>query len=197
MQKVDDSLELVLGADRNVHGDALVGELGTKRLEHAVEVGALAVEHVHEDDPREPALLGALPVPRGLDLDAHHGAHGEERTLDDAQRRDGVALKAGVARRVDQVDLAALPLHVADRRGERHLAPLLVVVPVADGRAGLDGAEPIRGAGLEEQRLDERRLPRPAMTDDGDVADLPRLEWHALALCATRWPRIDAWRRGL
>jgi hypothetical protein len=89
-------------------------------------------------------------------------------------------VKTGVSGGVDQVDLSALPLHVADRRGERHLAALLVVVPVADGRAGLDCAQPIRGAGLEEERLDERRLPRSAMTDHGDVADLPRLEWHAL-----------------
>jgi len=27
-------------------------------------------------------------------------------------------------------------------------------------------------AGLEEERLDERRLSRPAVTDDADVADL-------------------------
>ena len=155
MKKVDDSLELVLAADRNVHGDALFGELGAKCLEHAIEVRALAIEHVHDDHPREPSLVGALPVPRGLNLDAHHRTHGEERTLDDTQRSDGVALKAGVARRVDQVDLAALPLHVADRRGERHLAPLLVVVPIADRRAPFDGAESIRGTGLEEQRLDE------------------------------------------
>ena len=40
----------------------------------------------------------------------------------------------------------------------------------------LDRPEPVRRAGLEEQRLDERRLPGPAVADDGDVADLARLE---------------------
>src|SRR6185437_12829204 len=114
VQKIDDSLEVMLDADRNVHGDALVRELRTNGLEHAVEVSPLTIEHVHDDHTRETRRLGSLPVPRSLDLDAHHGAHGEERTLDDSQRCDGGALETGVARRVDEVDLAALPLHVAD-----------------------------------------------------------------------------------
>ncbi len=84
--------------------------------EHAVEVGALAVEHVHEDDARQPELLGAVPHARGVHLDAHHAGDDDERAFDDAQRRDRVGLEAGVARRVDQVDLAALPLEVAERR---------------------------------------------------------------------------------
>ena len=54
-------------------------------------------------------------------------------------------------------------------------ALVLVLVPVGDGRARLDRPEPVHLAGLEEQRFDERRLARPAMTDDGDVADLPWL----------------------
>ena len=54
-------------------------------------------------------------------------------------------------------------------------ALLLVLVRVGDRRARLDRAEPVDLAGLEEERLDEGRLPRPAVTDDGDVADLPWL----------------------
>ena len=175
VQQVDDALELVLHADRDVHGDALVRELLAQRVEHAEEVGPLAVEHVHEDDAREVGLFGARPVARRLHLDAHHRADDEERSLDDAERRDGVTLEAGVTGRVDQVDLASLPLEVADGRGERHLPPLLVLVPVADRRARLDVAEPIRRPRLEQQRLEERRLSRPAVSDDGDVADLARL----------------------
>src|SRR2546426_3646239 len=44
------------------------------------EVGALAVEHVHDHDPRKVVLVRALPRPGGLDLDAHHGARSEEHT---------------------------------------------------------------------------------------------------------------------
>src|SRR5581483_471951 len=78
--------------------------------------------------------------------------------------------------RVDEVDLAALPVEVEERAGERHRAPVLVLVPVGDRAALLDRAEPRRLSRLEEQRLHERGLPDPAVTDDGDVADLPGLE---------------------
>ena len=71
--------------------------------------------------------------------------------------------------------LRLLPVEVAERGRERHLPLLLVLVPVRDRRARLDRAEPVDRAGLEEQRLDERRLARAAMADDGDVADLPGL----------------------
>ena len=37
----------------------------------AEEVGALAVEHVHEDQPRQALLVGAAPEALGVDLDAH------------------------------------------------------------------------------------------------------------------------------
>src|SRR5207244_9616298 len=87
----------------------------------------------------------------------------------------------GVARRVDQVDLAALTLEMRERSGERHLPALLVLVPVADRRSRFDGAETVDRACLEEHRLEEGGLTRPAMSDDGDVADLPGL-LHQLLL---------------
>jgi hypothetical protein len=51
VQQVDDARDLVLGADRQLDRDAAVGQLSAHRLEHAEEVGALAVEHVHEQEP--------------------------------------------------------------------------------------------------------------------------------------------------
>src|SRR5262249_36785008 len=131
-----------------------------------------------EDDARETLLLGALPLPRRLHLDPHDRADCEERALDDLQGRDRIALEARVAGRVDEVDLPLLPLEVADRRGEGHLPLLLVVVPPGDSRPGLDRAEPIRRAGLVQQCLDDRGLARPTVPDNGDVADLPRLDCH-------------------
>src|SRR5204863_112143 len=83
---------------------------------------------------------------------------------------------------VDQVDLAALPLEMAERGGQRHLPLVLVVVPVAGRIAGLDRAEPVDRAGLEEHRLDERGLTRRAVADDGDVADLSGLDGHLAGL---------------
>src|SRR4029079_3338003 len=83
-------------------------------------------------------------------------------------------LETRVAGRVDEVQLAVLPLRVADRSGQRHLALLLVLVPVADARPLLDCAEPVGRAGLEEHGFDEGRFARPPMADHSDVTDLPR-----------------------
>ena len=44
--------------------------------------------------------------------------------------------------------------------------------------------EPVGRLRLEEQRLDERRLARPAVADDGDVADLPGFDGHQVLLAA-------------
>ncbi len=155
VEEVDDSRQLVLAADRQLDRDAAVGELLPRRLEHAEEVGALTVEHVHEEHTRELLLLGALPDARGVDLDPHHAAENDDDSLDDPQRRERVGLEAGVARRVDEVDLAVLPLEVAERARQGHPPALLVLVPVRDRRPLLDAAEPIRLPGLEEQRLEK------------------------------------------
>ena len=159
-------------ADRKLDRDAAVGQLLPRRPEHAEKVGALAVEHVDEENARELLLLGALPHARGVDLDSHHAAEHDDDALDDAQRRERVGLEARVARRVDQVDLPVFPLEVAERAREGHRALLLVLVPVRDRRPLLDATEPVDLLGLVEQRLDERRLPDAAVAGDCDVANL-------------------------
>ena len=202
MQDVDDPGQLVLAADREVDGDAALGELLLELAECAEEVGALAVEHVHEDEAREPELLGALPHPAGADLDAHHPADDDERALDHAQRRPRLALEARVARNVDQVQLPSLPVGVRERERDRHLPALLVVVPVGDRRARVDRAEAVQLTGLEEHRLDERGLAGAAVADDGDVANLsglecghaggpPRLSWVREANPSRATPRAE------
>src|SRR2546421_2923689 len=165
-----------------MNGDAPRGELVAESLQRPEEVGALAVEHVHDHDARKVVLLRALPGAGGLHLDAHDGTDGNERALDYPERGDHVALETGVARGVDQVDLAALPLDVAEGSRQRHLAVVLVVVPVAGRATGLDRAEPVDRAGLEEHRLDQRRLARGAVADDGNVADLSGLDRHLVRL---------------
>ncbi len=63
VQEIDDSADLVLDSDRQVHGDRSGRERVPDLLEHAEEVGALAVEHVHEEDAGEPELLRPGPRP--------------------------------------------------------------------------------------------------------------------------------------
>jgi hypothetical protein len=180
----------VLGADRQVHRDAALRQLLLARAQRPEEVGALAVEHVDEDEPREAELLRPLPDARRPHLDAHDAAEDDERTLDYPQRAPRLALEARVAGHVDQVQLPVLPLRMRERERDRERALLLVVVPVRDGRARVDRAEAVQLAGLVEQRLDEGRLAGTAMADDGDVAQLSGLEHgHACFLLGSRGTR--------
>ena len=89
-------------ADRELNRDAAVGELGPNSVEHAEEIGALAIEHVHEDHARELVLVGALPHARSAHLDAHDGGQNDERAFDDAERGEGIRLEARIARAVDR-----------------------------------------------------------------------------------------------
>jgi hypothetical protein len=110
VDEVDHATDLVLGADRDLGGHDVRAEGTLQGLEGAEEVGTLAVEHVHEDHPGEVELLGALPQARGVDLDAHHGVDHEDRRLADPQGAEGVGHEARLARGVDEVDLALVPL---------------------------------------------------------------------------------------
>ena len=94
VKEVDDARQLVLDADRQANGNAACRELLVELTERAVEVGALTVEHIHEDDAREAARIRALPDPSRPDLHAHDGAHEHERSVGHGQACDRVALKA-------------------------------------------------------------------------------------------------------
>ena len=85
-----------------------------------------------------------------------------------------VAGEVDVARGVDEVDLVALPLEGGHRQRERHLAGTLLLIEVRDGVAVLDGAESLDLPRPEQEGLGQRGLPRPAVTDEGDVPDLVR-----------------------
>ena len=172
VQEVDDPRQLMLGADRQMDRDALGGELRLERLESPEEARALTVEHVHEEDAGEAELVRALPDAARVHLHTHDAAQDDQRALDDAHRRDRVPLKARVARSVDQVDLAVLPVRMRHGGGQGHTALVLVVVPVGHRRASLDRAEPVHGTALEEHRLDERGLSGAAMAGDDDISDL-------------------------
>ncbi len=134
-KQVDDSLQLLLLADRNLDGNAALRELRLEACERRVEVGALSVEHVHAENAGDPEPFAPLPEAGRLHLDPGDCRDDHDRTLDDVERSERVGLESRVARRVDQVDLPALPFEMAEGRGERHLAPLLLLFPVGDRRA--------------------------------------------------------------
>ena len=70
VDQVDDPPDLVLGADRDLGRDDVRAERRLEPLQRGEEVGALAVEHVDEDESRKAGGGGPVPEPVGPDLDA-------------------------------------------------------------------------------------------------------------------------------
>ena len=118
-EEVGDAAEVGLGADRQLERRDAGAEPVAELVERALEAGALAVELVDEDHPRHAEPGGLAPDRLGLHLDAVDRAHHEHGQVDDPQRGPHVAEEVGVAGRVDQVDLVALPLERRHRERER------------------------------------------------------------------------------
>ena len=171
VDQVDDPADLVLRADRDLGRDHVLAERRLQALQAAEEVGALAVEHVHEHEPSEALLVGTAPEAIGLHLDPHHRVDDEHRRVDDPQRGERVGDEARLAGRVDHVHLAPVVLERGHRGPDRHPAGLLVGLEVADGRAVGHRAEPVDDPGLEQDRLGEARLATATMADEGHVAN--------------------------
>jgi hypothetical protein len=181
VDEVDHAAALLLAAHRDLGRHDVLPERGLERLERAVEVGPLTVEHVDEQHPRDVMLGGDLPQPARADLDAHHAVDHEDRRLADAQRAERVGDEARLAGRVEQVDLAPGPLEGAERRRDRHLAGLLVGLGVGGGRAFGHTAGPSQHPGLKQQRLVQRGLAGSAMADEGHIANRFRAVRHAIS----------------
>ncbi len=80
--------------------------------EHVVEVRVRFVHRIDHDHLRDAAIARALPHALGADADAVLRIHHHERKIDDPQRRQRLAEKIEIARRVDDVQLFAEPLRV-------------------------------------------------------------------------------------
>ena len=171
VDQVDDAAHLVLRPDRDLRRHCVRAEGLLERVERPEEVRALAVEHVHEQEPRKPLLVGALPEPLGVDLDTHHRVHDDHGRVHDAKRPEGVGDERRLAGRVDQVDLAIRVLERRHTGANRHRALLLVLLEIGHRRAVIDLPQAVDDPGLEQECLAEAGLPTPPMTDQRNVAN--------------------------
>ena len=171
VDQVDDAAHLVLRTDRDLGGGDVVAEGALQRLEGAKEVGALAVEHVDEDESRQALVVGPLPEPVGVHLDPHHSVDDDNRGIGDAQGGDCVGDEARIAGGVDQVDLPPVVVEGGDGGSDRHLPLLLVGLEVRGRAPVLHTTQPVDHPGLEEQGLVKRGLAAAAVADQGDVSN--------------------------
>ena len=169
----------MLEPDRDLCGHDMRAERRLQRIQRAKEVGALAVEHVDEDQPRDVQLLGAPPEALRRNLHPHHRIDDEDRRLAYAQGTERIGDERGIAGRVEEVDAAFVPLEGVQGDADRHPPRLLVRIVVRDRRAVGDRAQPRRRPGLEEQRLEQGGLAARPVSDEGHVANPIRRLVHA------------------
>ena len=115
---------------------------------------------------------GALPDRVGADLRTGHRVDQDQRAVGDPGGLGDFAVEVGVARRVDQVDLVALPLQRRHGQAHRHLALELFRIEVGGRVAVVDRAHSRDGPRAKQQCLAQRRLSRATMREQADITQL-------------------------
>src|SRR6476661_1381776 len=175
VDEVDDTEEVVLGTDRELHDERLRAEAVLDRLHREVEVGAELVHLVDEADARHVVLVGLAPHRLGLGLDALLAVEHRDRAVEDAQRALDLDREVDVPGGVDDVDLVAVPGALRRGRRDGDAALLLLLHPVHRGRAVVDLTDLVVDTGVEEDALGRRGLARVDVRHDPDVAGLGEL----------------------
>ena len=135
----------------------------------AVRVGLRQVDLVHDGDDLEPVLDREIRVRERLRLDPLRRVDDEERALARLERARDLVGEVDVARRVDQVELVALPRDAHGLRLDRDAALALEIHRVE--QLGAHVALDDRLGDLEDA-VGERRLAVVDVRDDREVADL-------------------------
>ena len=173
--QVNDALELVFRANRQLNRDGVALQLAADLRQRLLEVRADAVHLVDEADARHAVLVGLAPHGFRLRLHTRDGVEHGDGAIEDAQRALDFNREVDVAGRVDDVDAVLFP--ETRRRGGRNgdAALLLLLHPVHDGRAFVHFTDLVRDAGIEQDAFGRRGL---AGINVGHDADVPRtFEW--------------------
>ena len=169
VDEVDDALEGVLAADRQLDRDRVRAEALTDRLDAAPEVRAGPVELVDEAEAWHAVAVGLAPDRLGLGLHACDGIEDDDRTIEHAQAAFDLDGEVHVPGRIDDVDAVLLPEAGRGRGGDRDAALLLLGHPVHRRRALVDLAELVDLVRVEQDPLGDGRLAGVDVRDDADV----------------------------
>ena len=161
----------ITAAGGQIQRQALGPERFAQLLQHVGAVRIAAVDLVDDDQAAQFALARKLHQPLRERIDAAHRAHHDGHRLDRLEHRQRLAEEVRVAGRVDDVDVHALVVEAADGGVERVLQALLLRIEIRHRGAALQAAARAYGAGLQQQRLQQRGLARAGLTDQCDVAD--------------------------
>src|SRR5699024_3278068 len=172
LQQADNTLEVVLSADRQLHDQRLRTETVNDGLHGVVKVRTQLVHLVDEADARDVVLIRLAPDLLRLRLNAFLRAEDSDSAVQDTQGTLDLTGEVDVARGIDQVDLVVVP--EAGRRGgsNRDAALLLLLHPVHGGCAVVGLAHLTVDTGVEEDAFGGGGLTGIDVGHDADVADL-------------------------
>ena len=185
VKHADDLGEAGFLADGQGHGDAdglAVGFLEV--FQHGVEAGALAVEAIHEDHAGEFEVAGESPCAGGSDLDAVDAVEDDHGEAAGTERGDDFADELAVAGSVGQEELVVLPVAVHERGVDAGTLVLLVGGEVGNAGLGVDGAEAVDCAGLEQHEVAKRGFAAAVVSGHDEVADLRGVGDLHLVVCS-------------
>ena len=174
-QEVDDTLEGRFLADWQLHGHDTRAKAHAQLFDDLLEVGVLAVHLVDEERARQLRFLGIAPCLLRLDLDARRGRDHDEGTVRCRQRALDFADEVRIARRIDEIDLIVTPFAGGKLQVDRHAAALFLRLAVEHTRVLLHTAKALDSTRIEQAGIEQARLARLAMADDGNVAQVGTL----------------------
>ena len=172
--EIDHALELVFLADRDLHRDRVAAEFVAELADDPVEVGAGAVHLVDERQSRHLVPFHLAVDRHRLALHAAHGAEHEDRPVEHPQAAFHLDGEVDVARGIDEVDVAVVPLHARGGAGDRDAA-LALEIHVVHGcavTATLHLLDAVNAARVVENPLRERGLTGVDVGRDTHVAEL-------------------------
>ncbi len=176
LQQVDNALEVVFSADRQLHRHGNRAQLGLQLADDLLEVGTGAVHLVDERDAWHVVLVGLTPHGFRLRLHATDGAQDEDGTVEHAQRALNFDGEVDVPRGVDDVEAVLRQglVHALPERGggsglDRDATLLLLLHPVHGGGAVVHFTDLVALAGVEQDALGRGGLAGIDVSHDAEV----------------------------
>ncbi len=170
-EQVHDADEAVLAPDRQLHHQRRGMQPPPDRLDGRVEVGSGPVQFVDERDARHAVPIGPPPDGLALRLDPGDAVEHRDGAVEHPQRTLHLVGEVDVAGGVDQVD--PVPVPVAAHRGgeDGDAAVAFLGVEVGDGRAVVDLAALVGGAGEVEHPFGDGGLAGVHVGEDAEITD--------------------------
>ena len=173
---VVDAHVLTVLPDWPVHRVRTDAEHGLDFVHEVKRSLAVVVELVDERENRDAAVGADFEELLRLRLDAFRDVDDHDGAVDGHERAVRVFGEVLMARRVEDVDAAAVVVKLEDGARDGDAALLLNLHPVGDGvalrLAGLDGAREVDGAAVEQELFRQRRLAGVRVRNDGERAPL-------------------------